>query len=261
MKSISQPELQRLVDAELNDDQLREVLASAEDNPELWKQIALAFTEDQMWNKSFTSLLESGVSKTAPSEISDEADREHFSVSLPEPNLNASSLEQNHRTTRSHGGRWMAVATAAALVLTLTAIGLQQPRTNSPSVAQPEVVTSDVDPGSKAIEQFNPTMLAMHEPDHVVDVSIDGDAIKDVPLYDVRRFRQNPLSGFSGNDLAKKQAAFEKMLPVSLTAEKRSHFERSGGMLDERLEFISGRLDDGRSYVIPHRTIRFLPGQ
>lgn len=55
-KTLSDEQLDLLVDGELNDAQQRELLRRFEEEPGAWRRCALAFLESQYWKKSLTSL-------------------------------------------------------------------------------------------------------------------------------------------------------------------------------------------------------------
>ena len=46
-----------------------------------------------------------------------------------------------------------------------------------------------------------------------------------------------------------------------ITDQMAADYEKAGLEVDQDIEFLSGRLDDGRGYLIPYRTVRFTPGQ
>ncbi len=49
-QELDEVRLQRLVDGVLNDVERRDFLASLEDRPEHWREVALAFVEEQIWS-------------------------------------------------------------------------------------------------------------------------------------------------------------------------------------------------------------------
>ena len=127
-------------------------------------------------------------------------------------------------------------------------------------------VAIDFKADSRAIESFDRMTLASYEPDHqleakdIASASV-GKHSSSIPLYDIGRLNPEQLASLRGDDRAAREAMFSRVLPQSFSPEVVQQVQQSGGMVDQNLEFISGRLDDGRSYLIPYRTIRFLPGQ
>ena len=146
-------------------------------------------------------------------------------------------------------------------------IGTSSPKVDKEQFVQSSsTVDSPVVEGPKSIESFDRTTLASYEPDHqletknIVSASM-GKHNNSIPLYDIGRLNPEQLANLRGDDRAAREAMFSRVLPRSLSQELVQQLQQSGGMVDQNLEFISGRLDDGRSYLIPYRTIRFLPGQ
>jgi len=251
--------LQRLVDNELSHDQVRQLLAEVEfgDDPTKWKKIALAFTENQIFERAF----EQHESELAV------RDMPTFSagstvVERPEPSKIEDPTRQNS---------WWAAALAVSLLLTMTVayqISNTSPKVDSdllvetPSTIDPPAVVAKSEP----IKSFDRLTLASYEPDHQlkaedVDSASIGKHNSSIPLYDIGRLNPEQLANLRGDDRAAREAMFAQVLPKSFSPEVVQQLQQSGGMVDQNLEFISGRLDDGRSYVIPYRTIRFLPGQ
>ena len=183
---IDELNLQRLVDNELSHDQVRQLLAEAEfgDDATKWKQIALAFTEDQMFKRAFD---------------------QHESVQTVEELLVADApvVERPERlatpptevppTGRAHN--WWAAVLAASLLLAMTvAYQVSRPApkldnnslvNSSPTVDSPTTVSD-----SRAIESFDRMTLASYEPDHqleakdIASASV-GKHSSSIPLYDL----------------------------------------------------------------------------
>jgi len=251
--------LQRLVDDELSHEQVRQLLAEVEfgDDPSNWKKIALAFTENQMFERAFC-LEESALSGGDLSTVS----QTNRVVERPKGSRSKEVTRPNY---------WWASALAVSLLLAMVAA--YQVSTSSPQVGNDQLVhsSSTDDPSvslvaPKAIESFDRTTLASYEPDHQLETKdINSASIgkhnRSIPLYDVGRLNSKQLEDLQGEDRAAREAMFSRVLPRTLSPELVQQLQQSGGLVDQNLEFISGRLDDGRSYVIPYRTIRFLPGQ
>lgn len=246
--------LQRLVDSELSHEQVRQLLAEVEfgDDPTKWKTIALAFTENQMFERAIGQdcLAQTAGGVSTFSELS--------------------SVERSKPEVVDHPNSWWAAALAASLLLAVAVayqIGTSSPKVDKEQFVQSSsTVDSPVVEGPKSIESFDRTTLASYEPDHqletknIVSASM-GKHNNSIPLYDIGRLNPEQLANLRGDDRAAREAMFSRVLPRSLSPELVQQLQQSGGMVDQNLEFISGRLDDGRSYLIPYRTIRFLPGQ
>ena len=253
--------LQRLVDGELSHDQVRQLLAEAEfgDDPTNWKKIALAFAENQMFERAI------GQNESTASDNS-------MVVELPKrPVTGQESKTSPIRGSRSTSNSWWPAVLAASLLLALTVvyqISEVSPKIDDNSVvhSSPTVDSPSSVPDSRAIESFDRRTLASYEPDHQlkakdINAASIGKHNSSIPLYDIGRLNPEQLANLRGDDRAAREAMFSRVLPQGFSPEVVQQLQQSGGMVDQNLEFISGRLDDGRSYLIPYRTIRFLPGQ
>ena len=253
--------LQRLVDGELSYDQVRQLLAEAEfgDDPANWKKIALAFAENQMFERAI------GQNESTLSDNS-------MVVELPKrPVMGQESKIIPIGGSRSTSNSWWPAVLAASLLLAFTVvyqISEVSPKADDNSVVHSapasELPTSV--PDSRSIELFDRTTLASYEPDHQlkakdINAASIGKYNSSIPLYDIGRLNPEQLANLRGDDRAAREAMFSRVLPQGFSPEVVQQLQQSGGMVDQNLEFISGRLDDGRSYLIPYRTIRFLPGQ
>ena len=250
--------LQRLVDSELSHEQVRQLLAEVEfsDDPTNWKRIALAFTENQMFERAFDQ-----------KESMD--DDTSMVVEIPKQPVTVQPQRPALPTRRANS--WWSAALAASLLLA-AAVAYQvsdlSPKVDDNSVVHspPTVDSPTTVPDSRAIESFDRTTLASYEPDHQlkakdIEVASIGKHNSSIPLYDIGRLNPEQMANLRGDDRVAREAMFSQVLPKSFSPKVVQQLQQSGGMVDQNLEFISGRLDDGRSYVIPYRTIRFLPGQ
>ncbi len=269
--------LQRLVDNELCHDQIRQLLAGAEfaDDQSQWKQIALAFAENQLVQRSFFNA--DSIVSTAKLDQSRE----------PEESVRAAQAIETAIETRKGSSKvsrpWWLAALAASLLLTLgtvyqvantgSKVGGNALVQNGPTIESPQTQAgagagAGAEPATsnKTIDSFDRTSLASCEPDHQLKTEdmktwpVTGHN-GSIPLYDVQRLHPDQLASLQGDDGAAREAMFARVLPQTFSPEVVRQLQQSGGMVDQNLEFISGRLDDGRSYLIPYRTIRFLPGQ
>ena len=88
--------IQRLVDGRLSLEQIQKVLQEAEATPQLWKQIATAFLEEQLWLQSLSKEPAAGTS------------------------IKPSQVDEKLRSVSSY--RWLPLALAASLLLALPAV-------------------------------------------------------------------------------------------------------------------------------------------
>jgi len=258
-KNLDELALQRLVDNELSHDQIRRLLAEVEfgDDPKNWKRIAIAFVENQMFDRAFSD-----------QELAFTTDEQ---LAAEDASTMVQPLRQESHRAVSASNFWWAAALAASLLLALTTV-YQLSNTSSksddsllsqsPSTVDPQPAVVE----SKPIRSFDRMTLASYEPDHQLKAEdINSPSIgkhsSSIPLYDIGRLNPEQLAHLRGDDRAAREAMFAQVLPKSFSPEIVQQIQQSGGMVDQNLEFISGRLEDGRSYVIPYRTIRFLPGQ
>jgi hypothetical protein len=252
--------LQRLVDNELSVEQIRQALAEAElsDDALNWKKIALAFAENQMFERSFLQN-DSGQAVGAVTTLVNE----ETTVTRPPEHVEIKETIKQKS--------WWPAALAVSLLLLMTAVYQVSRDASETASKQVAPSVSSGNPSSNvartdSIKSFDRVTLASYEPDHQLAAQdVESPAIakhnSSIPLYDVDRLNPQQLASLRGDDRSAREAMFAQVLPKSFSPEVVQQLQQSGGMVDQSLEFISGRLEDGRSYVIPYRTIRFLPGQ
>lgn len=264
---IDEHTLQKLVDGELDSDQVRSLLrdadlAGGDSDPGDWKQMAVAFAENQLIQRSFGDF---NLALESSSPIASDSDTE-------------GPLLSRQRTAADTGNRtlWTAVLAASLLIATAVlyhnivssnALDTTPPSfatatTSSPSDA--EVIPGDQ---QKPLLQFDQHTLASLAPDHqlnpdLLPATFGRKGQRQVPLYDAKRFDRRQLSQLRNEDRAAKRAWFDQVIPSgSVSDQMVADYEKAGMLVDQDIEFLSGRLDDGRSYMIPYRSVRFTPGQ
>lgn len=263
---IDELTLQKLVDGELDSDQVRSLLRDADltggdSDPGDWKQMAVAFAENQLIQRSFGDF---NLALESSSPIANGADIEGASLA-------------NQRTAANTGNHTAWAAVLAASLLIGTALVYHNFASNNLPVLPPgfawatttEPSDADVlsDDTQKPLLQFDQRTLAALAPDHqlnpdLLPATFGQKGQRQVPLYDAKRFDRRQLSQLRGNDSAAKRAWFDQIIPTgSVSDQMVADYEKAGMLVDQEVEFLSGRLDDGRSYMIPYRTVRFSPGQ
>lgn len=274
MKSIDPLQLQRLVDGELNDSEIQSVLGDADSIPHQWRDIAIGYIENQLWCKAFHSgeAADSNSLNSAKSAISAVITSEQAGASdtdrSPTP---ASALEKHLRSSasagRPFGFSWLIMAASLLVAGTIGYMANQiANRTIPPTVAdnvQPPSVDDSL-PGPMIAQNSPSTNVPQPEitpislkPDYHLEVPADSEPLRDmvsggaptsVPLFRI------------GNRDQLKQLN-EKCNSDGLPLEVLRRLANSGYRMEQHIEFISGQLDDGQSFIVPVRTIRFVPGQ
>jgi hypothetical protein len=257
--------LQRLIDGELEDDQIRQLLRQADEaSPDAsdWKQLAVAFAENQMFRRGFHGFHDAMVQTGIENGIHDHSafgDKALFNTTHQ-----ATDAELNNPSF------WWTLAIAACVMIT-TAIGYQQRhaiyRTFGIQVAERQVVEHQTTaPAAQALQDFSRTSLLTIKPDGHLEVDRLPRGLKQIsgqpiPLYNARRFPPQKLAGLRSNDAATRQAFIDQIMPTeSINDQTKSDYQNAGVMVDQDIEFLSGQLDDGRVYVIPYRSVKFTAG-
>ncbi len=228
-------QLQRLVDGELDFAEIQQLMQSAENKPELWRQIASAFVEDQLWLAQFA----------------DHAGMPAMQVVAPvkpEPPPKAGVPGQ------ANGVRWWSIAAMLALALTVGFLSGRGDFAQRAPLSDP--VTADrkwVDPGSPSApmalaqhdnrapaSQINPAFYHMQLEDPQGNRYLDSE----IPLYSVTQ----------STDLRRLDAG---EIPPVVQEQARN----SGYQVHQDIRYVSGQLNDGRRFIIPIRNYRFSPNQ
>jgi hypothetical protein len=243
--------LQRLVDGECSKDEVTGILREADQQPGAWKAIATAFVEDQFWRRQFQSL------ESRP-------DAQHRNLSSVAPvgsgGTNGSLLEAESAPPR---GRprfplyWLTLAATCAVAATIGFTAGKGTRSGNPatyeSLAQvnpsESIATEDV---SSPTPRMTPASL---KADHHLQL-IDGQGFEqgmipdgEIPLYAIE----------SPEEIAHIPTAGNRVMPVA--PEVLARLRQQGFRLRQDVNFISGNLRDGRRFVVPVRTLMFVPGQ
>lgn len=237
MQSFDPIYLQRLVDGELSRPDTRKLLEMAESNPHLWREMASAFVENQIWQTDFDQLNHDETIAIAKS-----------AVSSKEP---ARAGVQG----KTKIPIWFSLAAGILLALTT---GLLVGRYGEGLLfnhGNPIVKNNDAVPGDKVLVQSPKTdkpgerTLVDYQPDyHLEFEDANGNPYfgSEIPLYRASKAEQ---AGIDVNQ--------PSLIPIEFV----ERAGRRGYGVKQDLNFISGRLSDGRQFVVPVRTINLSPGQ
>ncbi|MEM7453587.1 MAG: hypothetical protein AAF456_04450 [Planctomycetota bacterium] len=239
MKRLEQLHLQRLIDGRLDDREISEIVRDAQDHPELWQQIGSAFVEDRVFRTAIGLFGEEPLQNSSPVELAKKSD------------------PPAAQTNRLRAGSALAIAASLLVALTagLVAGWYMNRGTNETRLAAPS-------PENRADEMLadnspdNDQLTATPQMNQVVDVqpdyhlqlqNADGNEMltSEVPLY---TFNNAKRIGYT----------FDQN---NLPDEAYSIAVNSGYGLDERIDYMSGVLSDGRRFIVPIRTLKLSHGQ
>ena len=257
---IDETLIQKLVDGELSNDQIRDILSDADQadqsRPETsaWKQLAVAFAENQMFQRAFSDLdsavaLNDDTPSTRQRPVRTFTESAHANSSL--------------RTM-------LTFALAASLLIGVSILYQQYGATkhlNEANIVASNDPAAPEDQSTQLRLNFDHSTLLTLTPDRQLDsaqlpTSFSQKVDRQVPLFDAKRFDRRQLDGLRGNDTAARRAWVDQVMPNNgVTDQLVADYEKAGLRVDQDIEFLSGRLDDGRAYMIPYRTVRFSAGQ
>lgn len=236
--TIDSNQVQRLVDGELSADEIRTLFETADQNPEQWRGIACAFAEDQLFARQFDTLTE----QIDPPKPVTPVVRQ--SKPSPQPSPPAMPLVK----------RLAIAASLAAVGLFGYLIGNDGPMTTPGELASTENMIADNHPNG-AVESLTPVNL---QPEYRMELlTPDGESIDgEVDLY-----RYNDLHQLVQREGGNRNVKLSDFLPPSgFSTEARQRLSQSGYEINESTNYVSGRLQDGRQFVVPVRSIRFDQG-
>lgn len=217
-------QIQRLVDGQLDQQQIRELLVCAEQEPELWREIAAVFVEEQIWRNE--------VLAEFPPE------QERLDSSHP-----PSGVKPGNRNAGQGPGVkfWLAVAAAVVAGVWLGRVWNPSDTTETPannSIAAHE----DSRPNEDLLAEQTPSgeLANRAQPAHRLSVQDVGD----VPLYTLEDAKR---LGMTLDQQAVPQETVDQL-------------RRNGYQFEQNTQYISGRTHDGRQVVVPIRSVRFNPG-
>jgi hypothetical protein len=219
----------RLVDGELQGDAYRAAVAAIEEQPHLWRTLALAFLEAQALGGELKALRMETLSR--PSE-----------TPLVRP-------VQPPRTTNSVAARWRICLAAAASFLIALPLGAYWFGTRAAAPSQPVIVQAPADSPGDA-DRFPPTPPAdtniaaeingNPQPLGQLELIVDGDRAVDVPVYHI--------------DSAGDWLAGEALSPAALATLK-----RTGHRVVHEQSVVPVGSQDGAQVFVPIDRYRITP--
>jgi len=202
--------LQRLIDGELQTEQVQQILAQAQSAPQQWETIAVGFIENQAWHRALNSQF---ADRNADDITEQLLDSELESETSPKHSL-ASDKRENQKQLKRERGPWWVIA---ASLLAAAAIGYMTNQIVNRSLPVNSIAEKESQSRSGAVYRVTNT---------------------------------DQLKQFQA------QREIESAFPRSVVEQ----LSNSGYQIEQEIEFVSGEFDD-QSFVVPLRTIRFIPGQ
>lgn len=236
---INETELQKLVDGELDLPAVKQLLHSTDANSNRWRQIATAFIEDRLWQRSFQGL---------------EAPSQSTTVDPPKPNT-AAKANPDRTSAKTGLPSWLALAAGLLLAAgvgffagTGGFLGGNSDHTDLANAADAASIT--ISSPADWVEQTNGMTLAGLTPEYELELTdAMGIGKSSVPIYSARRLNQLP---------AAQRNAFAAAGPSEQEIQR---LRQSGYQLQQNTDYFSGRLKDGRTFVVPVQTINLSSGQ
>lgn len=241
--------LQRLVDGELDRASMKAFLANTECDSHKWRSIACAFVEEQLFEKQFVQTVDDRVAESVrrPTVSSDKANPKPLSRNAPITHSSSPLMRQL---------AFVASVAVAGLIGFLIAGGNEfSSSTNGPGASGSDIAGNQL--SKPDVGRITPANL---EPEYQLELlSPDGESIdSEVDLYrydDLRQLVSDDESEPAGREV------LENVMPKSdFSEEDRLRMSRSGFVVIESTDYVSGRLQDGRQFVVPVRSVRIDRG-
>ncbi len=228
-------QLQRLIDGELTAVEIRDLFETAQQHPSQWRTIACEFAEDQLFRRQFETLDENMDPKPVK-KVAVIAPKESPSQSMPLV-------------------RQLAIAASVAVAgLVGYMVGSDGPMTSTDEPIGTNMIAKNNQPDTPSV---TPVDL---QPEYRMELlTPDGEAINgEVDLY--RYDDLHRLVGNRGGQVKDRVALSDVLPPSGFSPAARQRLSQSGYDVNESTNYISGRLQDGRQFVVPVRSIRFDQG-
>jgi hypothetical protein len=217
-------QIQRLVDGQLSRPQMQQLLKAAERQPELWRELAVAFVEDR--------ILAGEARRFASGLVQPD--------SLGEANAAANKLNGPSPTPRitpgwRSAGLWLS---AAAMLLCSAGLGFLAGRGQPP-------VPSPAPGGNLVAEQVLPPGNVRPQPTAPYTFQLVDNQGQPIPNAALPLFTEETAAQLGYNPV---RAAIPPQL--------QSEFRRAGYELEPEIKFIQGRMNDGRRVTFPYSDLK-----
>ncbi len=210
--------LQRLVDGELDQSQRCKFLAEIDASPDMWRDVALAFVEQQIWQQEIGAL------------GAVEATFEPRRQNVPAP-LSASKVHSNVRLSR--------IVRIAVSVLIILGVGYGLGRLSGVEQSPPEQIVQQKPP---ATPEIAPVIAEPQPAFHIRLVSEGGnsDRVVEIPVYESEQIGQ--LSPAEPDTKA--------------ITEFNRKYGSQGYQASWHTEYLTADLDDDRQVIVPIRSLQ-----
>ncbi len=237
MNLIEPLQLQRLVDGELDFEETRRLLQLAEREPATWREIATTFVENRIWQSEF---------------VDRSSTRQDISVIQPRDSKFKSNADVG--LPRSW---WMSLAASVALALSVGFL-LGHRSFDSNSVTDGTVGMTDID-------QHDDSISAETTPFDLAQADRHGDKLDLQPAVYHMQLQDQTGNQFLDSEIplyaAKQTDDLRLLQDAKIPDSIREQASDSGYQVRQDIRYVSGRLVDGRQFVIPIRNYLFSPHQ
>ena len=216
MNERQELEIQRLVDRQLDVSTRRQLLCEAEESPDVWREIALAFVEDQVWQDQVRA---------------DDAAEYAYRREENQPHSPPVALKSQGRPGAS---RWILMA---AGVLFAATVLMQWEAYHRPPTLIPE---------NRIAEKGTPHGLPDDTPSYASQpYTLELGNDQRTELFEFQDFERQDLQQFV-NEIQK----------FSVDRERQERFFAAGFELVPDIQFYSGQSPDGRQIIVPIQRLR-----
>jgi hypothetical protein len=264
----------QIIDGECSLEDVRDILVSVRAEPAICEEIAIAMLEDRAWQLQLCSgsadlchpstatvqLAESCEASMPPAAANvplflpfAESKSEPISPSDALSTTTPTVTEYDHRDAiASHWKNWLAMAASLLAVAVLGySVGQQGSQSGIPRDLVQQSVQNDSANGMLIDHSAPATTLASHKPDYRMELPKHDRFLPggEVPLYVVKSLDQ--------------WQQLDQPLPQEFrfTPEQMAELNLQGIGIEKDFNVLTGRFEDGRTFVVPIRSIRLAPVQ